>query len=310
MTLTKDICKIQGKDLNSIYFIEFVGRFWMEIGSNFEWIWDNWAFEYSLNNSMLFFEDLKLKSRQGWWRKPSWPLCCPCSPHLWAPLLSNQFRNHDSWHQPMGLMRLDYVRSMVFHSTTRCLPGLGWVPGSHLFIVDKFRDLSLQEPELPEVIGSSTGHLPVHTVRLGLINETQLRHGSSMLGEAGSDPLEDKAVPLPASPRNRSNLLVAARVCLRLRLRSLHGGTGWATHREAHWRDRPRSRGKTHMSSMVSPRGWQGKRHDDRQDDSTSSEGEAADGAPSWRHHTKFNQWCSTPRPVTVNPWGTWPDCV
>jgi hypothetical protein len=30
-------------DLNSIYFIEFKGRFRMDIGSNFEWTWVNWT---------------------------------------------------------------------------------------------------------------------------------------------------------------------------------------------------------------------------------------------------------------------------
>jgi hypothetical protein len=43
----------------------------------------------------------------------------------------------------VGLTRSDYVRSMAFQSTTKFLPGSRWVLGSHLFIVDKFGDLSL-----------------------------------------------------------------------------------------------------------------------------------------------------------------------
>jgi hypothetical protein len=43
----------------------------------------------------------------------------------------------------MGLTRFDYVRSMAFQSTIKFLPGSRWVLRSLLFIVDKFRNLSL-----------------------------------------------------------------------------------------------------------------------------------------------------------------------
>jgi hypothetical protein len=51
----------------------------------------------------------------------------------------------------VGLTRSDYVRSMVFQSTTKFLLGSRWVLGSLLFVADKFGDLSLQELESLEV---------------------------------------------------------------------------------------------------------------------------------------------------------------
>jgi hypothetical protein len=49
---------------------------------------------------------------------------------------------------------------MVFQSTAKFLPGSRWVLGSLIFVADKFEDLSLQEPELQEVVGSGTGLFP------------------------------------------------------------------------------------------------------------------------------------------------------
>jgi hypothetical protein len=91
------------------------------------------------------------------------------------------------------LTRSDYVRSMTFQSTTKFHPGSRWVLGSLLFIADKFGDLSLQEPESPEIVGSGTGHLLPVPVQVGLISEGQLRHGFIELGEADSNPWGDKA---------------------------------------------------------------------------------------------------------------------
>jgi hypothetical protein len=64
----------------------------------------------------------------------------------------------------MGLMRFDYVRSMTFKSTNKFIPDPRWVLGSLLFIVDKFRYLSLQESESQEVVRSSTDRLPLALV--------------------------------------------------------------------------------------------------------------------------------------------------
>jgi hypothetical protein len=47
----------------------------------------------------------------------------------------------------MGLTRLIYVRSMVFESLTKFLPGSRLVFRSLIFTVDKMGDLRLQEPE-------------------------------------------------------------------------------------------------------------------------------------------------------------------
>jgi hypothetical protein len=93
----------------------------------------------------------------------------------------------------VGLTRLDYVRSMVFQLTRKFLPRSRWVLGSLLFITDKFRDLSLQEPESLYVTGSSTDHIPMIPAQVSLVITAQLRHGSNESGEAGSDTSGDKA---------------------------------------------------------------------------------------------------------------------
>jgi hypothetical protein len=90
-------------------------------------------------------------------------------------------------------MRLGYVRSMMFQSTTKFLPGSRWVLESLLFVADKFGDLSLQEPESWEVVGSGIGRLPPAPVRVSLINEAQLQHGSTMPRKTNSNPSGDKA---------------------------------------------------------------------------------------------------------------------
>jgi hypothetical protein len=93
----------------------------------------------------------------------------------------------------VGLTRFDYVRSVTFQSTTKFLPSSRRVLASLLFIADKFGDLSLHELESLEIAGSGTGRVPLAPVRISLVNEAQLGHGSNILGEAESDPLEDKA---------------------------------------------------------------------------------------------------------------------
>jgi hypothetical protein len=51
-------------DFNSIYFIDFKGRFQMEIGSNFGWTGVNWTWEYFPNISGIPYKVLKIKLRQ------------------------------------------------------------------------------------------------------------------------------------------------------------------------------------------------------------------------------------------------------
>jgi hypothetical protein len=66
-----------------------------------------------------------------------------------------------------------------------------WFLGSLEFLTDQFGNLSFQEPELSEVIGSGTGYLPPALVCVGLVIEAQLRLGP--LGEMDTNPVEDKA---------------------------------------------------------------------------------------------------------------------
>jgi hypothetical protein len=93
----------------------------------------------------------------------------------------------------MGLMRSSFMRAMAFQSTVKFLPGSRWFLGSLQFVTDKFGDLNQQEPESSEVAGLGTGHLPPALVRVGLINEAQLRHGLNELGKMDLDPTRDKA---------------------------------------------------------------------------------------------------------------------
>jgi hypothetical protein len=81
----------------------------------------------------------------------------------------------------------------MFQSTGKFLPGTRWVLGFLLFVTDKFGDRSLHEPESPEVAESGTNHVPPIRVRVSLIIDGQLGHGSNILGEAESYPSGDKA---------------------------------------------------------------------------------------------------------------------
>jgi hypothetical protein len=98
---------------------------------------------------------------------------------------------------------------MAFQST-KFLFGSRWVLGSLLFIVDKFGDLSLQEPESREVIRSDIVHHPPAPIWVSLVNKAQLRHGSDKLGTTDTDPSRDKAdhnlvgSPVITDPINQS----------------------------------------------------------------------------------------------------------
>jgi hypothetical protein len=93
----------------------------------------------------------------------------------------------------MGLTRFDYVRSMVFQSSSNFISDSRWVLGSLLFIADKFGDLTLQEPESPEVVGSGTVRVPPISAQVSLIIEAQLEHESNKSGEVELDLSGDKA---------------------------------------------------------------------------------------------------------------------
>jgi hypothetical protein len=60
----------------------------------------------------------------------------------------------------MGLMRLSFVRTIAFQSTSKFLPGSRCFLGSLESLTDKFGNLSLQEPEFSKVARSGIGHLP------------------------------------------------------------------------------------------------------------------------------------------------------
>jgi hypothetical protein len=107
------------------------------------------------------------------------------------PPLSNLLINPRQLVPTVGLTRSSFMRTMVFQSTTEFLLGSRWFLGSLEFLTDQFGNLSLQEPELSKVARSSTDCLPPTLVRVGLINEAQLRLGS--LGEMDTDPVEDRA---------------------------------------------------------------------------------------------------------------------
>jgi hypothetical protein len=85
------------------------------------------------------------------------------------------------------------VRSMAFQSTSKFSLDLRWIFASLLFIPDKFGDVSLQEPELQDVIRSGTNCIPLISARVSLVTEAQLRHRLDTFGEAESDPSRDKA---------------------------------------------------------------------------------------------------------------------
>jgi hypothetical protein len=88
-------------------------------------------------------------------------------------------------------MRSSFMRTIAFQSTNKFLPSSMWFLGSLEFLTDQFGNLSVQEPELSEVIGSGTGCLPLAPVRVSHVIEAQLRLGP--LGEMDTDPVEDKA---------------------------------------------------------------------------------------------------------------------
>jgi hypothetical protein len=100
------------------------------------------------------------------------------------------------------------MRTMPFISTTKFLPGSRRFLGSLEFLTDKFGNLSLQEPELSNVMRSGTGHLPLAPVRVSLINEAQIGLGS--LGEMDTDPVEDIADQTLAAQAAATNLIYSS----------------------------------------------------------------------------------------------------
>jgi hypothetical protein len=180
---------------------------------------------------------------------------------------------------------------MAFQSTTKFLPSSSWFLGSLQFIIDKFGDLSLQEPESREVIRSGTGHLPPASVWVGLINEAQLRCRLSELRKTDLDPAGHKADHTLAvlavttdsiyqsSPK--SNFDDDGEVYMVGSREELPEKTDEEIQQEA-------DEEIAHIPCLArEAEKW--KRHNGLQDESSMLDDEPRDGTPMRRHHLKFN---------------------
>jgi hypothetical protein len=140
-----------------------------------------------------------------------------------------------------GAHEINLHENMAFQSTTNFLPDSRWFLGSLEFLTDKFGNLSLQEPELSEVIRSGTSRLPPAPVRVDLINEAQLRLGSS--GKMDVASIEDTADHPPVaqvattdpiySPSSRSDSKYGREVYMVEQGGELHKNTIEEVQREA-----------------------------------------------------------------------------
>jgi hypothetical protein len=194
----------------------------------------------------------------------------------------------------MGLTRSSFMRAMVFQSTTKFLPGSRWVLGSLLFIADKFGDLNLQEPKLHEVVGSGTGCLPPAPIRVDLINEAQLRHRLNKLGKMDLDHTEDKvdhtlAIPVALTdPIHQSSPEPNTKGDKEFYMVGQGEELPEKTAEEIPWEADEEIAQATHLAWDAKRR----KKHNGLQDNSGASDDETRDGAPTRRHHPKFNSRC------------------
>jgi hypothetical protein len=185
------------------------------------------------------------------------------------------------------------VKTLSFHSTTKFLHGSRWFWGSLDFLIDKFGDLSLQEPESSKVAESRIGRLPPAPVRVGLINEAELGHRLDLLGETDTnpDPTEDKA---------DHALVVLATVIdpicqLSLESDSEYGeevymvGQGCQPPEKTTKEIQREAEEEIARAERLARELDKRKGHNGLQDDSEGSEDEHRDGAPLGRHHPKFN---------------------
>jgi hypothetical protein len=157
---------------------------------------------------------------------------------------------------------------------------LRWVLISLLFVAGKFGDLSLQEPELRRVTGSGTGHLPPALIRVDVVKEARLRHGSNKLGKTDSDSLRDKSdhksVGLPA---------ITDPIYQSLPKSNPEGG------REVYMVEQGEELPEKTAEEIALEEADKGNRHNGLQSNSGSLDDEPRDGAPSRRRHSKFNSW-------------------
>jgi hypothetical protein len=195
-------------------------------------------------------------------------------------------------------MRASFMRAMANQSTTKFLPDLEWFLGSLQYITNKFGDLTLQEPESCGIIRSGTDRLPPAPVRVGLINKAQLGHELSELGKMGSDPEGDKVnhiLAASAAPRDP--------ICLSPpEFDSEGGGEVYMVGNRDELPDKTVEEIQqetdielacaAHLAREVE----RGKRHNGMQEDTAASKDEPGDGAPTRRHHLKFNSRCPVDR--------------
>jgi hypothetical protein len=188
-------------------------------------------------------------------------------------------------------MRSNFMRTMVFQSTTKFLLGSRWFLGSLEFLTDKFGDLSLQEPESSEVTGLGTGRLPLALIQVSLINEAELSHRLDSLGETDTDPTKDKAdntlaiLAATTDPiywrSSESNFEYGREVYMVGQSDQPPEKTAEETQQEA---EEEIARAERLGRELDKRKG-----HNGLQDDSEGLEDEHRDGAPLRRQHPKFN---------------------
>jgi hypothetical protein len=187
------------------------------------------------------------------------------------------------------------VRAMAFQSTTKFLPGSRWFLGSLQFVTDKFRYLNLQEAELSEVARSGTGHLPPSLVRVGLINEAQLEHGLNELGKMDPDPSRDKADHILAvsaattDPIHQPSLELDSEGSREVYMVGNREELPEKTTEEMQQEADEEIARVAYLARELDQARDRGKRHNGMQDDSGASDDEPRDGAPTRRHHPKFD---------------------
>jgi hypothetical protein len=158
---------------------------------------------------------------------------------------------------------------MTYQSTNKFSPDSRLIFGSLLFITDKFGDLSLQEPE-----PHPTKRIPLIPVRVSLVTEPQLRHGFNTSGEMEM-PSGDKADHNQSPSKSDSD---GGREVYMV------GQGEPPIEKTIEEIARESEEVITRVARLAEAA--VGKRCNDRQDDSGSSQ----DGAPSRGHHPKYNR--------------------
>jgi hypothetical protein len=159
------------------------------------------------------------------------------------------------------------------------------------FVTDKFRDLTLQEPESRRITRSGTDHLPPAPVQFSLVSKAQLRHRISELGKMGLDPEGDKVdhiLATPAAPTDpiylspsKSDSEGGREVYMVENGEDLLNKTVEEIQRET---DIELAR-----AARLAKEAKRGKKHNGMQDDLGVLEDEPRDGPPARRQHPKFN---------------------